>query len=121
MLWDPKKDTQIEPMLDEVGQVMWKAADYLETHRWGQEDFVLANGAVCLMGALIKVESGEVHSANKENYDPEYTCPIAKMAMDRIANHLHVQGMGNVFEWNDDDNRKKSEVIAVLRKAAKIK
>ena len=36
MLYDDKKwDKKIE-VVDEVDQLMLKAADYLETHRWGQ-------------------------------------------------------------------------------------
>jgi len=41
MLWDPSKDKPIEPILDEIGQIMMLAADYLETHRWGQGDSCL--------------------------------------------------------------------------------
>ena len=123
MLWDPSKDKPVEPILDEVGKTMHLAADYLETHRWGQGDYALANGAVCLMGALIKVERGEVHSCETANEDQEALCPIAKIAYKRVERYINRNNQSGyrdgVYNWNDDDKRKKSEVIAVLREAAK--
>ncbi len=126
MLWDPSKDKTVEPILDEIGQIMMLAADYLETHRWGQGDFVLANGAVCLMGALIKIETGEVHSCKKEYIDQESECLIASLALKRMENFLKDDLLPSyrhspMYDWNDNPKRKKSEVIAVLREAAKLK
>src|SRR5882672_9670917 len=123
MLWDPSKDKPVEPALDEIGQMMMLAANYLETHRWGQGDFVLANGAVCLMGALIKIETGKVCSVGKDDVDQEANCPKAKVAFDRITRYLNKDSKPMYFifpfSWNDAIGRKKSEVIAVLREAAK--
>ncbi len=122
MLYNKHWDTKVEPVLDEVGQIMWKAADYLETHKWGKGDFILANGAVCLMGALMKIETGNVYSYYKNSVKHEGNmCPIADMAIIRIQEYLKLTHQGDVYEWNDDDNRRKSEVIAVLRDAAKLK
>jgi len=124
MLWDPSKDKPVEPVLDEIGQVMMLAADYLETHRWGQGDFVLANGAVCLMGALIKIETGKVCSV-EDDVDQEANCPKAQVALDRITRYLNKDSKLMCFifpfSWNDAIGRKKSEVIAVLREAVKLK
>ncbi len=126
MLWDPSKDKPIEPILDEIGQIMMLAADYLETHRWGQGDFVLANGAVCLMGALIKVEVGKVYSYKKDDEQESY-CFRTNLAIDRVGNYInkgstkYSSGYKKPSDWNDDPKRKKSEVIAVLREAAKLK
>jgi len=104
--------------------MMVLAADYLETHKWGQGNYALANGAVCLMGALIKIERGEVHSCETVNEDQEASCPIAKIAYKRVERYINRDihtFFKPVYDWNDDYKRKKSEVIAALREAAKLK
>lgn len=122
MLYDDKKWGKKIEVLDEVGQLMLKAADYLETHRWGQGDLVLRNGAVCLIGSLHKAELGKVYSSAYIDWfdiDIEAKAPLTNAACIRIAKHLGIDAY--VDDWNDSHNRKKSEVIAALRGAAKLK
>lgn len=107
--WKPHQDT-----IDKVGELMLKAADYLETHRWAQGEFIAGNGAVCLVGSLIRTEVGKV--SNDINLD-EIDHPVSYLAYKRISTYLKI-----VPEtWNDDDDRKKAEVIEALREAAKLK
>jgi hypothetical protein len=110
MLYDPNWKPKVQPEIDEVGQIMLKAADYLETHRWGRGNFLLRNGAVCLLGALLKIETGKATGA-------EDLCPLTNAAAERIRKHVRWPAI----PWNDMYSRKKSEVIAALREAAKLK
>ncbi len=109
MLWNPKKDKPVEVELDAVGLLMYRAADYLETHRWGQNYLLSDNGAVCLVGSLYKMESNDPRG--------EGSCPLTYLAKKRMVEYL---GLGAVF-WNDKPERTKAEVIAALRNAAKLK
>ncbi len=109
MLWDPSRDKPVKTELDAVGLLMYKAADYLETHKWGQNNLLSNNGAVCLVGSLYKIESGDPRG--------EGHCPLTHMAKKRMVEYL---GTPPAF-WNDRPERKKSEVIAALREAAKLK
>jgi hypothetical protein len=112
VLFDPNWKPKTE-VIDMVGDLMLKAADYLETHRWAQGNLVKANGAVCLVGSLFKVATGRVY----QEYADNKSSLLALHARDRILNYLNEIPE----EWNDDHRRKKSEVVAVLRKAAKLR
>jgi hypothetical protein len=124
MLYNPDWKPKTEPIVDAVGMVMLKAADYLETNKWGQGDFLLSDGAVCLMGALQKIETGTVVSY----LDDELFCPIADKALDRIEKYLNKHLPPNIhkfsdeyvlpYDFNDEEDRTKEEVIDVLRKAS---
>lgn len=99
ILYDPnwKPETRV---VDEVGDLMLKSADYLETHKWAQSSLVLRNGAVCMVGSLIKVESGKIN-ADVDIYDGKH--PLTCEAYKRIKDHI-----GNDPEdYNDGYNRKK--------------
>ncbi len=108
MLWDPNKDKPVETELDAVGLLMHRTADYLETHRWCK-NHLYYKGAVCMLGALIKVDTG------CKNPDHATQSSLVNQAIIRIAIKMGLRIVG----WNDDPGRKKSEVIAVLREAAK--
>jgi len=112
MLYNPNWKPKTE--VDAVGDLMLRAADYLETHRWGQGNIVLANGAVCMIGSLIKVETGKVHSDMGYDWIRQ---PLTAKAVERISNYLGDDILPEY--WNDQDHRKKIEVITVLREAAK--
>ncbi len=78
------------------------------------------------MGALIKIEMGRVYSCEKEHIDQESECLIASLALKRIENFLKDDLLpsakhSSMYDWNDNPKRKKAEVIAVLREAAKLK
>jgi len=109
MLWDPKKDKPVETKLDAVGLLMYRAADYLETHKWGQNHLLSDNGAVCSVGSLYKMESNDPRGGG--------SCPLTHLAKKRMVDYL---GTSPAF-WNDRPKRAKSEVIAALREAAKLK
>jgi len=109
MLNDPSWDKKI--VVDEVGQLMLKTADYFETFEWCQEVLV-SDGAVCLLGGLIKVGNGDFKNDSLAN-QPE----IVQIAYKRINEYLNEEPV----DWNDDQERQKSEVISMLRKVAVLK
>ena len=109
MLNDPNWDKKV--LVDEVGQLMLKTADYFETSEWCQETLVL-DGAVCLLGGLIKV-GGNIDENHSLKHQPE----IVQIAYERITEHLDREPV----DWNDDEERKKSEVISMLREVAVLK
>ncbi len=102
MLYDKKWDQEVK-VVDEVGQVMLKAADYLEEH--GHCKHVLFNdkGAVCIRGAFMKVGSfAQLNEA--ELRLKEFGIPWNELI--------------GVVDWNNAPERTGEEVIAVLRAAA---
>ncbi|SRR5258706_7562148 len=107
MLNDPNWDKKTV-IIDKVGELLSKTADYLETHRWCK-NHLYYKGAVCMLGALIKVDTG------CKNPDHAIQSLLVNQAIIRIAIKMDLRIVG----WNDDHGRKKSEVIAVLREAAK--
>ena len=60
--------------LDEIGKILWDAADYIEQAGWTQHALETPNGRVCMLGAIIK--SGANGSFN------QYP------AVERLATHL---------------------------------
>ncbi len=110
MLWDPSKDKPVE-VIDEVGQLMLKTADYFETFEWCQE-ILVSDGAVCLLGGLIKVGNGDIKNDHLMS-QPK----IVQVAYRRITEHLDEEPV----YWNDDKERQKSEVISMLREVAVLK
>jgi len=108
MLWDPNKDKPVE-VIDEVGELLSKTADYLETHRWCRNN-LYNKGAVCMLGALIKVDTGK--SPNNA-----ILSGLVERAADRLIIHLNVHDRSIVY-WNDVIAKSKKEVIEALRKAS---
>ncbi len=94
MLYDKKWDQKVK-VVDEIGQVMLKAAEWLEQNEWCQCMFE-SGQARCLTGVL-----NEVHPYG------------ALMAFGRI--YAKCQG---VMSWNDTPGRTKQEVINMLREVA---
>ncbi len=104
MLYDTKWDKEV--LLDEVGEILLKAADYIDKHGWCQRRAFIGKKA-CLLGAVAAVIDGGIGTATitpTAAYEKAY-CRLAKL----------VSGMGN---WNDAPGRTKDEVVAVLRTAA---
>lgn len=89
-------------LVDEVGQVLLDAADYIEKHGWCQGNYCDPLGRVCALGALNIVSCGI----------PNHTEGIAINAAIRLMWNLRIT------QWNDHPERTKEEVIAALRKVA---
>jgi len=109
MLNDPNWDKKV--VVDEVGQLMLKTADYFETFEWCQETLV-SDEAVCLLGGLIKVGNGNINNDYLRG-QPE----IVQIAYKRITKHLDEEPV----DWNDDEERTKLEIIFMLREVAVLK
>lgn len=93
MLFDPKwKQTE----LDEAGEKLLRAADYMEKHGWCREVFVDVDGAVCLAGAIRESGSGN-YGATSRLY-----CFLGR----------------DIHEWNDNVCQSKQQAVAALRAAA---
>lgn len=116
MLYDPNWKPKID-VVDEVEDLMLRAADYLETHRWGQCELLSRNGAVCMVGSLIRVENNNLSISTLEL--DRYDHPLSSKAYIRLEKYFGKHWIPEC--WNDADKRKKSEVVTALREAAKLK
>lgn len=106
MLHDPTKD------YNEKGQLLLKAAAYMEEH--GHCRGILWNdeGNVCLMGALLACSvSKDLHRAND---------PMTHSCLDLVGNHLRevYSYDRDPITWNNLPDRKAEEVINALRATA---
>ncbi len=95
MLYDKKWNQ--EAKVDEVGERLLKAADYIEKHGWCQHILMDSKGRVCILGALGKVCVGDMTKEN--NRLREFVGPC-------------------VASWNNKPGRTVEEVTALLRNAA---
>ncbi len=102
MLYDKKWDKEIK-VVDEVGKVMLKAADYIEEHGHCKHVLCDDKGAVCIRGALIRVGSF-TQLTKAELRLKEFGIPWNE----RVG----------VVDWNNAPERTGEEVIAALRAAA---
>jgi hypothetical protein len=94
--------------LDEIGKILWDAADYIEQAGWTQHALETSNGRVCMLGAIIK--SGANGSFN------QYP------AVERLAIHLGRKCgdlAGFVVTWNDYTCKSQEQAVEALRAAAK--
>lgn len=97
MLYDERWDRK--PAVDECGQMLLRAADYIEEHGWCQHKLKDDEGRVCLLGAIWKVDGEGL------NFMPR---------VDRAAG----VDAGGLISWNNALGRTKQEVVDVLRRAA---
>ena len=92
----------------EVGEVLRKAADYIDEHGWAQGHWDCETGCVCADGAIIQV-AGEEHSSQ------------ATTAFDVASDVAKMRSSGtcySIISWNDQPGRTKEEVTRLLRDAA---
>jgi hypothetical protein len=106
MLYDKKWDKEVK--VDKVGQVLLKAADYIEKHGWCQKEAFSPDGRACMLGGIYAACGGEFREAGLIDTPPNYD-----KAVERIVKFAPELG-----GWNDQPHRTKNEVVAVLRKAA---
>lgn len=122
MLFDPNWKPKTAEV-DEVGDLMLRAADYLETHRWCQCEYVSRNGSVCLVGSLIRSEKDNKMPSNDVIFDLNgkdifiEMFPLTAGAVARAHKFLGIDPM----DFNDERGRKKIEIVTALREAAKLK
>ncbi len=96
MLYDPKHD------LDQVGKVMYRAADLLEERGWCRNTLWNEKGEMCILGAIQTVAN------------------ISDGVEKRLSRYLGVPFF-NMVKWNNDICSSKEEVITLLREAATYK
>lgn len=107
--------------LNEVGQVLIKAADLLEEHGHTKHARERANGSMCFLGALEKAQGD---GDPKILYRPD--SPLTYAASEAISRMLGLD-TGRYggdhrcacVDWNNDDDRTGQEVIDAMRLAAK--
>jgi hypothetical protein len=108
MLYDKRWD------VDEVGQVLLSAADYMDQHGWCQYLSRNGDGNVCIQGAI---EAMQRIDASQQN--------ISFQALCRLNEHLKRTepsfAMSAPSEWNDNRCRSKEQAVAALREAAFVK
>lgn len=93
MLFDPKwKETEV----DETGQLLLRAADYMQKHGWCVGGFENAKGEVCIFGAIMKTGGRYTDASWRLNcYLDEHST-----------------------SWNDIVCQSKEQAVAALRAAA---
>jgi len=100
-----------ETNIDNVGQVLLEAADYIEWHGWCQHIAIGPAGKLCAVGALLHVAIPNIkHSTVWE------MSPLALSAFAKLRRYLGTDG---IESWNDTRGRTKDEVVAALRAAAR--
>jgi hypothetical protein len=95
---------KLEPV-DEIGQILLAAANYLESHGWCQHRLYSQDNMACAVGAIRMVTKGE----GKEN--------LARMRLARVAGCQ----WQTIPKWNDQKGRTAKQVIDAFRKAAHLK
>lgn len=94
----------------EVADVLERAADLIEPPKaWQQRSFG-ASGCYCLYGAIFTVARNGGPSGNREQER------VGQDAFDVVKSQL---GGFNPILWNDVPGRRQSEVVKLLREAAK--
>lgn len=106
MLYDKKWDKEVK--VDEVGEVLLKAADYIEKYGWCQSVAFSPDGRACLLGGIYAGCGGFSRDKVLPDVPPNYDNAVSRVA--KFAPDLGY--------WNDQPCRTKDEVVAVLRKAA---
>jgi hypothetical protein len=98
MLYDERWDRK--PAVDECGQMLLRAADYIEEHGWCQSRVMDKEGRVCLLGAIL------------------YVGGTGLDFMPRVEKAAGIGQGGLIACWNNAPGRTKQEVVDVLRRAA---
>ena len=102
MLYDTKWDQQVK-VVDELGQIMLKAADLLEKDGWCQHHLSNNEGAHCVRGALMEFGSA-------------YVVLQAEQRLKAIG--IPCDDWYGIVSWNNAPERTAEEVINALRAAA---
>lgn len=97
-------------ILDNVGLVLWRAADNCEKRGWLQNSWGRPGGPQCL-GGHIETAANELGLSVSELMGPEKTVISVVSQRNPI--------MGPTVEWNNAPGRTKEEVITALRNAAR--
>lgn len=129
--WNQLKVAQAKPVIPEqINQLLSDTADYFEQGAgWCQEAIANNSNQVCLVGALLRAETGDPN----EVYQPTqpYRHPLTTAAVKKLSEYLLTQKVkmprsrdpdsdpyfDHVSDWNDDSNRTKSEIINTLRQS----
>lgn len=92
-----------------VADVLDAAADLLEKPgAWGQGNYQPRSGCLCTLGAISMVAVGHVPAA--------WGSSSARLAT--AAAKTLFPSLSGVANWNDEEGRTQSEVVAALRAAA---
>jgi hypothetical protein len=98
-------------MSDQVADVLDDAADWLETHRWIQDDLVIEHDKKVIGACSLGVLTQSVHPVSQR-----------LTARDALARHLGIDTRGDngwLARWNDAQGRTKQQVLDAFRAAAK--
>lgn len=112
ILLEVEEETEVEAPIDEIGQVLERAANIIKEHGWVRGAFYREGQGFCAIGA-IRAAAG---------HDPG-TIGAYKPAMQRLATligALNGKGQTMIGNWNDGKATNKEEVIAALQAAARI-
>lgn len=92
-----------------------RAADLLDERGWHQGDYIGPDGCLCALGAIYTAVCGQVPDLD----DPlrGYGNTMVTTAESRAAAELP-PGWPSLSLWNDEPGRTKTEVQALLRRAA---
>lgn len=96
-----------ETVVDEVGQSLEAAADYIEAHGFCGNEALSADGRVCFVGAYYRMYSSTMVASNE--------WWKVKDRLNRVAPGV------NAVSWAIQNPRDKDGAVALLRAAAKLK
>ena len=109
MAYAPYKEdeTTTAPALDEVGQLLLKAAGVVRQRGWCQGSFEATDGRMCAVGALL-------HAANCCRSVTKFPESL-NGAVGAFARQIDAE---NITVWNDVHGRTAAEVVAAFEAAA---
>lgn len=130
MLYDPKWKKEAEVKEEEWRNILRKAAKLLQRKRWLQQELEnVDKSGYCMIGVIQSVAFGDTYDSlfgekngpEENKIDPD-TMKNYRKAIGAVARlvptvSLHYPS-ADIFNWNDNEGRKKKEVVAKLKEAA---
>jgi hypothetical protein len=106
-------------MSDQIADAIGAVADHIEENGWWRGGLFGPNGAVCIMGGVIRA----LHLNNTQTQT--LGChPLGPGVVNRIVTTIQARGYGGTIpEWNDDTKfgaKDEQDVLDLIRRAEKI-
>lgn len=98
----------------EVCEIATKAINILETEGWTQGDYYHKGQGYCLMGVICKASGYVDYAIDYSANTGEGLINYRNIRNELVTNNPQFQEIG-MTTWNDQEERTKEEVIAVLQ------
>lgn len=100
----------------ETQRILLKAAEIIEERGWCQGN--PRDGRICVMKAIELATGIEPDGFTAVNYGPVTDHPASQQLLAYLGLPPKQLGLSTLWQWNDNENRTKAEVIQALRDAA---